>query len=132
MFSRWGAFVYRFRRPVAILAVLVALSSTLLAVQASDSLSSGGWLDQDSESAAVAGRLDTEFGAGKSTVIALFRSKAARADATSAEFQTAIAASVAGLADDHASPGSSATRRPAIASSSAPRATRPMSSSSWI
>jgi putative drug exporter of the RND superfamily len=100
MFSRWGAFVYRFRQPVAVLAVLVGLSSTLLAIRASESLSSGGWLDQNSESAAVAARLDTEFGAGKSTVIALFRSTTPGADATSAEFQAAIASSVAGLADD--------------------------------
>ena len=37
-------------------------------------LSAGGWLDANSESAAVADRLDTEFGAGKSSIIALFRS----------------------------------------------------------
>ncbi len=100
MFSRWGAFVYRFRRPVAILALLLALASTVLAVRASDSLSSGGWLDANSESAGVAARLDTEFGAGKSSAIALFRSDAVDADATSTEFQAAIATSVAGLAND--------------------------------
>jgi RND superfamily putative drug exporter len=100
MFSRWGAFVYRFRRPVAVLAVVIALASITLAVQASESLSAGGWLDADSESAAVAARLDTEFGAGKSSVIALFRSDTPGADATSPEFQAAIATSVTGLADD--------------------------------
>src|SRR6476660_1690583 len=26
MFSRWGAFVYRFRRPVALIAIVIALS----------------------------------------------------------------------------------------------------------
>ena len=51
MFSRWGAFVYRFRRAVAILTVVLALASTALATQASSALSSGGWLDADSESA---------------------------------------------------------------------------------
>jgi RND superfamily putative drug exporter len=100
MFSLWGAFVYRFRRPVAVLAVVLALASTVLAAQASDSLSSGGWLDADSESAAVSARLDSEFGAGKSSTIALFRSETPGADATSEAFQGAIAASVAGLADD--------------------------------
>ena len=74
MFSRWGAFVYRFRRPVALFAVVVAIASAMLATQTSSALSSGGWLDADSESAAVSARLDTEFGAGKSSVIALFRS----------------------------------------------------------
>ena len=60
-------------------------------------VSSGGWLDADSESADVAARLDTEFGAGKSSVIALFRSTTPGADATSAEFQGAIATATAGL-----------------------------------
>ena len=97
MFNRWGAFVYRFRRPVALIAVIVAIASTTLASQASSALSSGGWLDANSESAAVSARLDTEFGAGKSSVIALFRSDAPGADAKSAGFQAAIASATAGL-----------------------------------
>jgi RND superfamily putative drug exporter len=97
MFSRWGAFVYRFRRPVALVAVVVAIASSVLATQASSALSAGGWLDADSESAAVSARLDTEFGAGKSSVIALFRSETPGADATSAEFQAAIKTAAAGL-----------------------------------
>src|SRR3954468_3052952 len=97
MFSRWGAFVYRFRRPVAITAIVIALASTVLASQASSALSAGGWLDANSESAEVAARLDAEFGAGKSSVIALFRSTTPGADAKSAEFQGAIKQSTAGL-----------------------------------
>jgi len=97
MFNRWGAFVYRFRRPVALIAVIVAIASTTLASQASSALSSGGWLDVNSESAAVSARLDTEFGAGKSSVIALFRSDTPGADAKSAGFQAAIATATAGL-----------------------------------
>src|SRR6188768_667821 len=99
MFSRWGAFVYRFRRPVVIITVVLALASTVLASQASSVLSAGGWLDANSESAEVSARLDAEFGAGKSSVIALFRSTTPGADATSADFQGAIAASIAGLSD---------------------------------
>jgi putative drug exporter of the RND superfamily len=98
MFSRWGAFVYRFRRPIVVMTILVALASAVLATQTSSALSAGGWLDADSESAAVSARLDTEFGAGKSSVIALFRSQTAGADATSTEFQGAIATATAGLA----------------------------------
>jgi RND superfamily putative drug exporter len=98
MFSRWGAFVYRFRRPVVLLSIVVAVASTTLASQASSVLSAGGWLDANSESAAVSARLDSQFGAGKSSIIALFRSGTAGADAKSAEFQAAIAASLAGLA----------------------------------
>jgi len=96
MFSRWGAFVYRFRRPIVLLTVVLGIASTALASQASSALSSGGWLDAKSESAAVSTRLDTEFGAGKSSVIALFRSNPG-ADATSTAFQGAIATSIAGL-----------------------------------
>ena len=100
MFSRWGAFVYRFRRPVAIIAVVIAIASSVLAAQASSALSSGGWLDANSESAEVAARLDQDFGSGKSSMIALFRSDTPGADATSAEFQGAIAATTAGLAQN--------------------------------
>ncbi len=100
MFSRWGAFVYRFRRPIAILAVLVALGGAALATRTSSALSSGGWLDNSSESADVANRLDSEFGAGKSSVIALFRSTTLGADATSSAFQGAIAAAETGLKRD--------------------------------
>ena len=62
MFSRWGAFVYRFRRPIVLIAIVIAIASTTLATQASSALSAGGWLDANSESAAVSSRLDTEFG----------------------------------------------------------------------
>ena len=97
MFSRWGAFVYRFRRPIVLIAVVAALASTTLASQASAALSAGGWLDLNSESATVASRLDTEFGAGKSSIIVLFRSDTPGADATSAAFQGAIETATAAL-----------------------------------
>jgi RND superfamily putative drug exporter len=100
MFSRWGAFVYRFRRPVALIAVVIAIASSVLAAQTAGALSSGGWLDADSESAEVAARLDEDFGSGKGSMIALFRSETAGADATSPEFQGAIAETTAGLADN--------------------------------
>ena len=100
MFTRWGALVYRFRRPVALLAVVLAIAAGSLATQTSSALSSGGWLDATSESADVAARLDTEFGAGKSALIALFRSDVPGADATSPAFQDAIATAVRGLGND--------------------------------
>ncbi len=128
MFSRWGALVYRFRRAVAILTVVLALASTALAAQASASLSSGGWLDADSESADVAARLDTEFGAGKSSVIALFRADAPDADARSAAFQGRDRDRACQVSPGtRSSRGSSGTPRRATTGSSAPRATPPMS-----
>jgi putative drug exporter of the RND superfamily len=100
MFTRWGAFVCRFRRPVAILAVVLAIASLTLASQTAGSLSSGGWLDADAESAAVSERLDEEFGAGRSSVIALFRASTPGADATSPQFQGAVAEALEEVAAD--------------------------------
>ncbi|MEA2578594.1 MAG: putative drug exporter of the superfamily [Chloroflexota bacterium] len=100
MFSRWGAFVYRFRRPVSILAIVLAVASMALATRTADSLSSGGWLDTDAESALVAERLDTEYGAGRSSVIALFRADQPGADAKSPAFQQAITTAIDGLRPD--------------------------------
>src|SRR5918995_2242278 len=100
MFVRWGSLVYRFRRLVVVVAIVIAGASLSLATQASDSLSAGGWLDDGSESAAVARRLDETFGAGKGSLIALFRSSESGADARSPEFQAGIATAVADLAAD--------------------------------
>ena len=99
MFHRWGAFVYRFRRPVAILAVIVAIVSLPLASQVTGALSAGGWTDPDSESASVATRLADEFDAGGGAIIALFRGEDGD-DARSPEFQSAMAESLARLAAD--------------------------------
>jgi RND superfamily putative drug exporter len=100
MFTRWGAFVYRFRRPVALLALGVAVAAASLATQTSSALSSGGWLDATSESADVSARLDTQYGAGKSALIVLFRADAPGADATSPAFQDALATAVTGVRED--------------------------------
>ena len=100
MFARWGALVYRFRKFIVVFSVLLAIASLSLASQTSGALSSGGWLDNNSESAAVQRRLDEEFGAGKGSLIALFRSDDAAADARSPEFQAAIAGALADLAAD--------------------------------
>ena len=42
MFSRWGAFVYRFRKPVALVAIAVALLASSVAGKAASVLSAGG------------------------------------------------------------------------------------------
>jgi putative drug exporter of the RND superfamily len=99
LFSRWGAFVYRFRRPIALVTVVLALASATLAARVTDSLVSGGWTDPHSESAAVSARLATDFGAGRGSIVALFEGDAA-SDARSAAFQQMIATSLARLAAD--------------------------------
>jgi RND superfamily putative drug exporter len=99
LFSRWGAFVYRFRRPVLLIAVVLGLLALPLAAQTSGALSSGGWLDRDAESTAVADRLATEFSAGRSDLIVLYRTTDG-AKVTSPEVQAAIAESLAEVRND--------------------------------
>ena len=99
MFHRWGAFVYRFRKPVSILAIAVAILSLPLASQVTGALSAGGWTDPDSESAAVRERLADEYGAGGGAIIAVFRGGPGD-HADSPEFQAAIADSLARLVED--------------------------------
>src|SRR5262245_53353111 len=105
MFSAWGAFVYRFRRPIAVIAVIIAVASTILASQVTGALSAGGWTDPDSESATVAHRLSTEFGQGGGTIVAVFRGQPGD-DARSTGFQDAIAGSLHRLLDDDRVDGS--------------------------
>jgi putative drug exporter of the RND superfamily len=99
MFSRWGAFVYRFRKLVVIVTVVLGLASLGLASQASGELSSGGWLARNSESSRVQDRLADEFDAGRSSLIVLFRSNGL-GDATSPEYQAAVGEALAELRDN--------------------------------
>ncbi|MES2210307.1 MAG: MMPL family transporter [Chloroflexota bacterium] len=100
MFSRWGAFVYRRRRFVLLVMIVIAAAATPLAAGTSAQLSSGGWLDRNSESARVSQRLQSDFGGGQSAYLALFRADAAGADARGADFQAAIATTLADLEGD--------------------------------
>ncbi len=104
MFSRWGAFVYRHRRIVFVLAVLVGIGGSLLAGRAASVLTAGGWFDPGSESAMVGNRLADEFGAGRGALIALFRGSDT-SDARSEGFQATVAASLADLTADPAVAG---------------------------
>jgi RND superfamily putative drug exporter len=99
LFPRWGAFVYRFRRIVAVLALALGLASIAIASQAAGELSSGGWLDRNSESAHVSDRLASDFGAGRSNLIALFRASGP-VDAASPQFQQAVTMALADVATD--------------------------------
>ena len=101
MFTRWGAFVYRRRRWLVVLAIVVAGAFGSLAGSVSSHLTSGGWLDPGSESAQVSDRLENDYGAGRTSFIALFESSDASADATSADFQAAISTALAPVLDVH-------------------------------
>ena len=96
MFSRWGAFVYRFRRPVVLIAVVLAIASSVLATQTSSALSAGGWLDANSESASRLGPSRHRVRGGQELGHRALPITTPGADATSAEFQAAIATSIAG------------------------------------
>ncbi len=104
MFSRWGAFVYRHRKIVLVLAIVVGIAASTAAGRAASVLSAGGWLDPNSESAAVANRLADEFGAGRAALIAVYRGPA-DADARGEAFQAEIAASLSDLTKDPAVTG---------------------------
>jgi RND superfamily putative drug exporter len=99
LFARWGAFVYRFRLPVAILAVAFAIASATAGANSTGSLSAGGWADPESDSAAVSARLADEFGAGRGSLVVLFQGDPGT-DARSAAVQEAIAASLTRLVAD--------------------------------
>ena len=99
VFTRWGRFVYRFRKPIALITVVLAVAAATVGSRVTDSLTSGGWTDPHSESAAVAARLADEFGAGKGSIVALFQGGDGT-DARSAAFQDQIATSLRRLVAD--------------------------------
>jgi RND superfamily putative drug exporter len=99
LFARWGAFAYRFRRPIILLTVLFAIASAIVGSNVTRALSAGGWVDPTSESAAVSARLNDEFGAGRGTLIVLYEGPSG-SDARSAAVQEAIGRSLARLAAD--------------------------------
>jgi len=99
MFARWGKFVYRRRRWVAALALLVAATSFGFASRVSSVLTTGGWYDPSSESQQVAQRLASDVGQGGSSIVVLFQATG-RTDATSAAFQADVTAALSGLRSD--------------------------------
>ena len=99
MFAAWGRFVYRHRRAVVLVSVLIAAGMGVFASRVSSVLSSGGWIDRGSESYAVAGRLAEQFGLSQTDIVIVYQGPPG-SDARSAAFQDAIAQSVAGLDGD--------------------------------
>src|SRR5262245_65555199 len=95
MFTRWGAFVYRRRRWLAVLAIVVAGAFGSLAGSVSSHLSNGGWLDPSSESAQVSDRLEQDYGAGRTSFIALIESSDPSADRPPSDFQAAVTPALA-------------------------------------
>src|SRR4051794_36970394 len=105
LFSRWGAFVYRRRRPIALVTIVLAVLFSTLAAKATGALSSGGWSDPTSESTAVGQQLAADFGTGQGSIVALFQGSAST-DARSLAFQGTIATSLRRLLADPLADGS--------------------------
>ncbi|MGI8703327.1 MAG: MMPL family transporter, partial [Candidatus Limnocylindrales bacterium] len=99
MFSRWGSFVYRFRRLIVLVTLGLATVSFIFAGQASSQLSSGGWIDPDSDSKRVEERIAAEFGGGNSSLVVLYRLPPG-GDASDAQSQEQIASSLRPLRGD--------------------------------
>ena len=99
LFARWGAFVYRFRRPILLITVVLAVLSAIVGSKATSALSAGGWTDPHSESTAVTARLADQFGAGRGSLVVLYQGEPT-SDARSDAYQQAIATSLARLAAD--------------------------------
>lgn len=97
MTGRWGRLVYRHRRLVATLTLIVAASSLVFAARASSDLSTGGWLVRGTEAASVTESLKTEFGETGSSLIVLFQTSDSSL-ITDQEPQSRVTASLAPLA----------------------------------
>ncbi|MEA2621984.1 MAG: putative drug exporter of the superfamily [Chloroflexota bacterium] len=99
MFAAWGRLVYRYRKAVVPVAIVLALGMGFFATRVSDALSSGGWIDNSSQSAAVEEQNALLFGGAKSSLVLLYFGPAG-SDARSADFQGRVAQSLSGLRVD--------------------------------
>ncbi|MFN8621029.1 MAG: hypothetical protein U0869_09830, partial [Chloroflexota bacterium] len=99
MFAAWGRFVYRHRRAVAVITLVITLAMGFFASSISSHLSSGGWIVRDAEASQVQARLDTEFGSGGAVLVAIFTGPAGT-DAKSPAFLAQVDAALAPLLAD--------------------------------
>lgn len=99
LFLRWGILIYRLRRFMTFGAILTALLAIPLASGLSARLTSGGWLDPTSQSAAVNDRLADQYGGGRSVLLVVARDDT-QSDASSAAFQQRFAAALAPMQSD--------------------------------
>ena len=99
MFAAWGRLVYRHRRAVVALTLLITVVMGFFASSVQSHLSAGGWIVKDAESSTVQARLDSEFGTGGATLVTIFFGPAG-SDARSDAFQASVTASLQGLLAD--------------------------------
>ncbi|MDQ3880432.1 MAG: MMPL family transporter [Chloroflexota bacterium] len=100
MFSALGRFDYRFRRVIPVVGLVIMVVTGIVAARFGGELSGGGWEIPGSESLRARELLEDRFGAGRTTMLVVYRDR--DADTGSPEFQRVVADSLSRLRDDPA------------------------------
>ena len=94
---RWAGFVERWRWPLLIIPVLLAILSAPLAARVTSDLSAGGWLPPNAESTIVDTRLEDTFGRRTTSHFLVFRDPKGALPATDPRFRREVERLVAPL-----------------------------------
>ncbi|CAA9571098.1 MAG: hypothetical protein AVDCRST_MAG87-2424 [uncultured Thermomicrobiales bacterium] len=97
---RWGLLTVRWRWPLLIAPILIALISIPLATQVMDRVSTGGWIPTDSDSSIVDSTLKDDFGRRTTTHYILFRDPSGLLSATDPRFRREVERLVRPLRSD--------------------------------
>ena len=100
LLSHWGLRAVRWRWPLLIVPILIALACIPLATQVADRVSTGGWIPGDSDSTTVDRILDDEFGRRTTTHYILFRDPNGLLPATDPRFRREVERLVRPLRSD--------------------------------
>jgi len=100
MLYRWGQLTVRWRWPLVIVPLLIALGCIPLATGVMDRVSTGGWIPANSDSAIVDRTLGDEFGHRTTTHFILFRDPARLLTATDPPFRREVERLVRPLRSD--------------------------------
>ncbi len=94
---RWAGIVDRWRWPLLLAPILIAVLCVPLAGQVTSRLSAGGWLPRDAESTIVDTRLNETFGRRTTSHFLLFRDPTGTLPATDPRFRQEVERLVAPL-----------------------------------
>ena len=100
LFARWGGWVQHHRWPTLLVGLVLFAASLPFAVGATDRLSAGGWIGEDSEAFAVDRALEDEFGRRSANHFLLFRDPNGVLSAGDPAFVAAMDATLAPLRAD--------------------------------
>lgn len=94
---RWAGIVERWRWPLLLIPIMIAVLCLPLASRVTSRLSAGGWLPQDAESTIVDARLNETFGRRTTSHFLLFRDPTSTLPATDPRFRREVERLVAPL-----------------------------------